>query len=173
VRADETQPRAGAPQVRRIRPEDWQASRALRLEALADTPIAFLETLEQAQGLDDEVWQQRAARGSVGGDSCQMIGWDGDRPIGTCVSFVADGRAWLVAVYVTPSARGQGLLAELVERCIWWAREQGAAELVLEVHEDNDRARKAYSRLGFVETGRRRPYPHDPRADELELVRPL
>ena len=161
-------------EVRRVRPGDWPLSRALRLEALADTPIGFLETLEQAQSADDQTWQQRAARGAEGGDAFQVLAWDGDRPVGTCVSFVRDGRTWLVAVYLSPDARGQGLLAELVDRCAGWARGGGAPELVLEVHESNVRARAAYAKLGFVETGSATPYPHDPPGGlELEMVRGL
>jgi hypothetical protein len=136
-------------EVRRATPADWPRLKALRLEALADTPIGFLETLEQAKQLDDGVWQARAARGAEGGDSIQVVAWDGDRPLGTCVSFVGDGRAWLVAVYVSPTA------------------------LVLEVHEDNARARAAYDTLGFVETGASRPYPLERSRSELEMVLPL
>jgi hypothetical protein len=136
-------------EVRRATPADWPRLKALRLEALADTPIGFLETLEQAEQLEDGVWQARAARGAEGGDSLQVVAWDGGRPVGTCVSFVGDGRAWPVAVYVSPTA------------------------LVLEVHEDNARARAAYDELGFVETGATRPYPLDPSRSELEMVLPL
>jgi ribosomal protein S18 acetylase RimI-like enzyme len=160
-------------EVRRATPADWPRLKALRLEALADTPIGFLETLEQAEQLDDGVWQARAARGAEGGDSLQVVAWDGARPVGTCVSFVGDGRAWLVAVYVSPTARGRGLLGELVQRCADWARERGQPELVLEVHEDNARARAAYDKVGFVETGASRPYPLNPSRSELEMVLPL
>jgi RimJ/RimL family protein N-acetyltransferase len=160
-------------EVRRVVPEDWPLSRALRLEALADTPIGFLETLAEAERLDDAAWQARAVRGAEGGDAFQVLALEGGRPIGTCLSFVRDGRAWLAAVYVTPTARGQGLLGELVARCADWARAQGQSELVLEVHEDNARARAAYRGLGFVETGATQPYPLDPTRLELEMVRPL
>ena len=160
-------------EVRRIRPQDWPQSRALRLEALADTPIGFLETLEQAQQLADEVWQQRAVRGAEGGEVIQVLAWDGERPVGNCVSFLRDGRYWLAAVYVSPDARGAGLLAELVEACADWVRDRGAGELVLEVHEDNARARAAYAKLGFVETGATRPYAPDPSRQEREMRRSL
>lgn len=162
-----------AVEIRRIRPEDWPRSKALRLEALADTPIGFLETLEQAQQSGDEVWQARAARGADGGDAFQVLADAGDRLVGTCVCFLREGAAWLAAVYLAPEARGRGLLGELVERCADWARQQGAPELALEVHEDNARARTAYARLGFVETGATRPYAPDPSRLELEMVRPL
>jgi ribosomal protein S18 acetylase RimI-like enzyme len=160
-------------EVRRVVPEEWPALKALRLEALADTPIAYLETLADAQAAPDPLWQQRAARGAVGGDSFQVLAWDGARPVGTAVSFVRDGAAWLAAVYVTPAERGAGLLARLVERCAAWGREQGATALRLEVHEGNARAIRAYEKLGFGDTGERTPYPLDPGGLELLMERPL
>ena len=151
-------------------PDDWPALRDLRLEALADTPIAYLETLAAAQAARDAVWQGRARRGAEGGDSVQVMAFDGQRPVATSVGFVDGGRAWLAAVYVTPAWRGRGLLGPVVERVAAWAREQGQRRLALEVHEDNRAARAAYARLGFVETGVRRPYPLDPTGDELEMT---
>ena len=160
-------------EVRRVAAEDWAQVRALRLEALADTPIGFLERLTEAQQLPDEAWQARAARGAEGGDSFQVLAWDGERPVGNCVCFLRDGAAWLAGVYVAPAHRGAGLLGELAERCAAWAREQGMTLLRLEVHEDNARAQRAYARLGFAATGERAPYDLDPSRDELTMERPV
>ena len=160
--------------VRRVEPDDWPRLRALRLEALEDTPLGFLETLEAAQALDDAGWQARAARGAEGGDSVQVLAFDGERAVGTCVAFLSDeGDAWLAAVYVTPSHRGAGLLARLVEPCAAWARARGADGLLLEVHEDNPRAQTAYERLGFVRTGATTPYPLGPGGCEVVMRLPL
>ena len=165
-----------AVQVRRVRPEDWPLLRSLRLEALADTPIAYLETLAAAEQLGAGTWRARAARGAEGGDSFQVLALLGGRPVATCVCFLDAAertRAWLAAVYVAPAHRGAGLLDRLVEPCAVWAHAQGRAELVLEVHETNARARTAYGRLGFTETGTTVPYPLDPGGLELIMARSL
>ena len=163
-------PADGEVELRRVVPDDWPALRDLRLEALEDTPIAFCEALAGRRALGDDAWRARAARGAVGGDSVQVMAFAGGRPVATSVGFVEDGRAGLAAVYVTPAQRGRGLLTRLLDDVTAWARERECAELVLEVHEDNGPARAAYARLGFVDTGRRRPYPLDPSRDELELA---
>jgi ribosomal protein S18 acetylase RimI-like enzyme len=93
--------------------------------------------------------------------------------VASCVCFLRDGAAWLAGVYVAPAYRGQGLLAELAQHCAAWGRQQAATVLRLEVHEDNARARTAYARLGFAETGDRKPYPLDPAREELLMQRPL
>jgi ribosomal protein S18 acetylase RimI-like enzyme len=163
--------------IRRVTPADWRDLRTLRLEALEDTPLGFLETLESAREQPDEAWQTRAARGAEDGDpfrdSFHVMAWDGDRPVGNCVCFLRDGAAWLAAVYVSPDHRGQGLLGELSERCAQWARKRGMSVLRLEVHEANARAQAAYQRLGFGDTGERGAYPLPPGGQELVMEWPL
>lgn len=72
---------------------------------------------------------------------------------------------------MTPAARGTGVLAALTAPVASRARAQGgASELLLEVHETNLRARTAYARLGFVETGATTPYPLDPGGLEVVMA---
>ena len=155
--------------VRRIEPVHWAQNRALRLEALENYPLGFLETLESARELADPAWQARAARGAAGGDSFHALAFAGELAIGNSVSFVSDEIAWLAAVYVSPAYRGTGLLARLVDACAGWVLEQGLSSIDLEVHEDNPRARTAYAHLGFVETGDTQPYPLPPGGSELRM----
>lgn len=157
-------------EIRRVTSGDWRALRHLRLAALLETPLAYCERWSEAAALDDDAWRARAARGADGGDSYQVMAWDGARPVATAVGYVDDAGGHLVSVHVAPDVRGAGLLERLVDEVAHWVRGHAAAALLLEVHEDNARARAAYRRLGFVETGRRRPYPLDPSGDELEMV---
>lgn len=157
-------------ELRRVTPQDWRSLRQLRLAALLDEPTAYCETWTDAAALPDQAWQARAARGAVGGDSIQVMAWDGARAVATAVGFERDGVGWLAAVHVTPDLRGHGLLARLLEPILAWVAERGLPALHLEVHEDNVRAQRAYARLGFVDSGRRRPYPLDRTAAELEMV---
>ena len=162
--------------VRRVVPGDWPALKALRLEALQDTPLAYLETYADALAKDDDAWRYRALRGSEGGDgSCQLFVLLGGAVVGTALTFPdpeLEGVWWVAAVYLRPSARGQGLLARLLDGLAAHAASQGACRLRLQVHEDNPRARTAYARLGFVETGDREPYPLG-HGDELTMDRAL
>jgi hypothetical protein len=49
--------------IRTTREDDWQAVRALRLEMLRDTPLAYADTLERSLGYDEAEWRRRARRG--------------------------------------------------------------------------------------------------------------
>jgi len=60
----------------------------------------------------------------------------------------------------------------LLDAVIEWARPRGE-RLLLEVHEQNDRAIRYYQRRGFRLTGVRVPYPLDRTADELQMALPF
>jgi ribosomal protein S18 acetylase RimI-like enzyme len=165
--------------VRRVRPEDWPRLKALRLEALKDTPMGFLERYEDALRVADEGWQFRAHRGSETGDSAQFVAETQDGSfLGTMVGFPdtsGSDAVWLAAVYVTPAWRGRdrAVADALLTAVVDWARERHASRLLLEVHEDNAPARAFYRRRGFVETGQSKPYPLDPSAIELVMALPI
>jgi ribosomal protein S18 acetylase RimI-like enzyme len=72
---------------------------------------------------------------------------------------------------VTPGRRGTGVLEELVETVARWSRSVGRDQLMLEVVVGNDRAVRAYQRLGFTDTGIRVPHPVHPTLTELQMRR--
>lgn len=162
--------------VRRTVEADWRQVRALRLEALGDTPIAFLETLAAARAADEAEWRRRAARGSSDASiTVAAVEADG-RFVGTMGGYLPDLGAGpvLVSVYVTPPRRGRaaGVTDALLAAVEAWAASRGGT-LTLEVNERNGPARAAYASRGFVLTGRSRPYPLDPRTLELEMAKAL
>ena len=133
-----------------VGPDDWRDWRGLRLEAIADTPIGFMETLEQASAVSDEEWRERMARPGV-----RLLAYDGERAVGMAGGFRDEaGTPVLFAVYVTPTARGGEVLRLLVDAVAAWAAPD---PLRLDVHVDNGRAHRAYLKLGFVETGETTP----------------
>jgi ribosomal protein S18 acetylase RimI-like enzyme len=82
------------------------------------------------------------------------------------------GYTGLVMVYVSPEARGQGVLKGLVDAAAEWSKSVGRHVLLLEVMERNHRAIRAYEKLGFTATGNRRPHPYLRPFMELEMTRP-
>lgn len=64
----------------------------------------------------------------------------------------------LLTVAVAPEARGAGLGAALVSAALAAAAARGAAQMHLEVAEDNAPARALYAKLGFEAAGRRPGY---------------
>jgi GNAT superfamily N-acetyltransferase len=160
--------------LRRIRVDDWALQRSLRLEMLADTPIAYLESLHQAEARPDTEWMARVVERVASGSSAQWVLDAGGRLVGT-MSCVLDetGRVQVVAVYLTPAYRGRGLLGRMLAEVACWARERGVTTLALEVAKENERAVEAYRRMGFVPTGHTHRHPLYPEITEMEMTRPV
>lgn len=154
---------------------DWREVRAIRLEMVADTPIAYLDTLATTKRLTERDWRERAARNDDTSLSIAAIRSDGTW-VGRMGAYVPRGGAgaMLVGVYVSPSSRGRaaGVFDALLDAVEEWARARGPV-LTLEVNELNPRARAAYEHRGFVLTGVTRPYPLEPRSLELEMMKRL
>ncbi|WP_042393714.1 GNAT family N-acetyltransferase [Streptacidiphilus carbonis] len=163
-----------------VRPEDAEQVRSMRLAMLQDTPMAYLETYEQAVACTAAEWTERAGRGTrPGSTSYSAVERATGAWVGGMNGYVPEDSpdtAWLVGVWVHPDHRGGrlGVTDALLDAVTGWARDSsGASRLLLEVHESNARAIAYYERRGFVRTGRTVPYPLDPSAQEYEMELPL
>jgi RimJ/RimL family protein N-acetyltransferase len=164
-------------EVRRIRAEEWREYRELRLEALKDSPLAFLEQYDVAVVAPDESWRERVLTAATSPTRAGFVAVEDGRFIGKTSCFIEEDvtdetLAHVVAVYVTPAARGRarGAAAGLMAAALDWAFTQARAERIhLFVVEDNDRAAAFYRRMGFVLTGFEIPHPVVPSYMEREM----
>jgi ribosomal-protein-alanine N-acetyltransferase len=72
--------------------------------------------------------------------------------------FTGGPQADVVTLAVDPAHWGQGTGTALLTALVDEAGRRGCAEVLLEVREDNPRARQLYLRHGFTEVGIRRAY---------------
>ncbi|MFD4654459.1 GNAT family N-acetyltransferase [Kitasatospora sp. NPDC058444] len=178
--------------IRRVRTEDWQPLRDIRLDALRDpvAAVAFLETYEQAAARPDEFWQDRTTRAATDPHVAQFIAQTEDgRWLGSMTGLVeragGDGalegdvvevdQVHVVGVYVRPEARGTGLALDLIRTVQEWAwslPEPRIERVRLFVHEDNPRAEAMYRKAGFEATGVALPVPGGGGGREIELAVP-
>ncbi|WP_043194297.1 GNAT family N-acetyltransferase [Streptomyces sp. NRRL F-2664] len=176
--------------IRPVRADEWEKVKELRIAGLKDpaAPVAFLETVQEAEGHPDEFWQGRAQGASHGRAARQFVAeaaadgrWDGSVTVlveerGTVDFFdhpVEQTQGHVVGVFVRPEQRGTGLTEALFTAALEWAwgLEEPALERVrLFVHEDNARAAAFYRKYGFEPTGHVVPMPGHPEARELEYV---
>ena len=136
--------------VHRVTTADAARMRALRIEMLADSPLAFLETLAQAAARPHEDYRRRLAQSAAGRQTAQFVADPGGRTrlvghAGGTVLPEAPGETVVFAVYVTPAYRGGKVLAELIEA--------------------------VSEKLGFEDTGERVPHPILPALTELRMRR--
>ena len=156
--------------VRETIPDDWQALRDIRLEALRDAPSAFGSTYEREVQCGDDHWHNRIARG---GTFLAFIPGAAE-PAGLIGGYLEDPvTVELVSMYVRPGARGHGVGEALVAIVIDWARKRNATSVHLWVTETNSPARALYERCGFTLTAERQPLPSDPTIGEVAMSRTL
>lgn len=112
--------------VRSTRETDWPDVRQIRLEMLADTPMAYGETLESALAHDEAEWRMRARRGeSDHGIVVVAVDEESGRRVATMGGYVDDDAGpMLVGVYVHPAHRGRaaGVTDALLDAVQEWVR---------------------------------------------------
>ncbi|HKW70341.1 MAG TPA: GNAT family N-acetyltransferase [Candidatus Dormibacteraeota bacterium] len=135
--------------MRRLKPEDWQLYRRIRLAALQEAPYAFGSTYAAEAGRPERSWRRTLddrARflaevdGVVAGTAS---GGEGDSP----------AVAALTAMWVDPRFRRRGVGEVLVMAVMEWAKSNRYSKLLLWVTDGNNNAERLYERNGFARTG--------------------
>jgi GNAT superfamily N-acetyltransferase len=137
--------------LRRLSRADWATLRAVRIEALSDSPMAFMSRLEDEQALTESDWQ-RAFDGAT---------WTVAEVAGAVIGLVKVVREpilspvrYLESIWVAPLHRRNRVFSALLARIIETERREGASDLLIWVLEDNHPARRVYEACGFRPTGR-------------------
>ena len=151
--------------VRRLAPSEWRLLREVRLRALADAPSAFGSTWEEEAARGDEWWITSVA----------ALGWfvavDGSEVTGLIAGVLGEesDACHVVSTWVAPERRGSGSAQQLVAAVVAWALDHGSPGLVLDVAEDNPRARRFYEKAGFAPTGAVKPLRSHPGVTTHEM----
>jgi GNAT superfamily N-acetyltransferase len=138
--------------VRRAVIGDEPVLRALRLEAMTDSPKAFSSTYERELARTTEDWRRWLSPGvtfilEAGTEPRGIVAGSRDPRDATVVE--------LMAMWVHPDLRGKGAADALVSSVKSWGAEVGAAKVRLKVVESNFHAIRCYERSGFRATGRK------------------
>lgn len=93
------------------RVEDWQTYRALRLQALQDSPDAFGSTYAEEVARGDAAWRAKLETALAGDQNAIWLAWMGTQPCGLvwCQrSAQQPDLASLFQMWVAPVARAKG-----------------------------------------------------------------
>jgi GNAT superfamily N-acetyltransferase len=164
--------------VRTLGVDEWEQYRTVRLDALQESPDAFVATLEEEKGYDEDFWRLRLER------SERLVAEVDGRTVGVASvgQSRADGEeenprvAELFGLWVAPEARGTGVATRLVQAGAETARRQGRTHLAYWVGADNGRAVAFASGFGFRPTDFRRPMRvrgEEDGEEEIAMVLPL
>ena len=145
----------GTINIREATPADVVQFRALRLNALQDSPTAFSADHDVNLNLPMSFWEGRVTPDEHGKlffaeYESQLIGMTGIRQ-GESPKTRHGGYIW--GVYVRPEWRGLHIAEIFIEACIEWARMKGIDIVKLGVMTNNTSAIRCYERCGFTTYG--------------------
>ena len=172
---DRPPPRGGATfTVRRVRAEEWEQLRDLRLRALRSDPHAFATTFAEAKARTERQWRDWARNGATSERNCMVVAERAPGPLlGLGAVFLTESHFTLVSMWVDPSARGRGIGGAIVESLLAWAeRSIPGVEVRLDVNPEQEAAVALYRSHGFQETGVEEPLGHSPPAMVRQMIRP-
>jgi len=145
--------------VRLLNENDVSAYRAVRLEALRDSPTAFGSSYEEELNLPLSKFASRLQDARIFG------AYSGDNHLIGILGFIQESRvkrahnASLVGMHVSMSFRRQGVGGALLDHAIQFARQSGGIEAIkLSVTSNNQDAVRLYQSRGF------KPYGLEPNA---------
>lgn len=139
--------------VRVLGEEDWQQYRTVRLQALQDSPEAFLRTYEEESAYDEDYWRSRMRR------SHRLVAKVDGVTQGTVSVGSAPHEAHaadLFGLWVSPTARNTGAAWRLVETAAQLAAGEGYSQMYYWVGTENGRGIAFASNFGFRLTSHRR-----------------
>ena len=106
---------------------------------------------------DESVHYYDIAKLIASDESIVLVAVDGDQLVGTGLATLKtsleyyrhDSHAYLGLMFVEPSHRGRGLIQQIIERLLSWARAEGVSDFYLDVYAENEPAVRAYEKFGF------------------------
>ena len=138
--------------IQRIRPDDWQDLREIRLRSLLDAPEAFGQRHDEALATPDTEWEATARASAEGSRRVWFFACD---EAGNPVGVVQARRrqpldCLLFSMWVAPEARRLGVGSLLIDAVREWGASWGARRIVLWVLAANEPAMRFYDRIGFT-----------------------
>jgi GNAT superfamily N-acetyltransferase len=137
-------------EIQRLSIDEARRLRHIRLRALADTPDAFGSTYAEVAAHPLAEWSKQLQ------EIATFVAVHDGKDLGL-VRCASDEHhhdtAWLISMWVTPEARGQGVGNALIDAVIECACSSGASRLLLDVGDHNQQASALYARKGFQPNG--------------------
>ena len=133
--------------IRLLTLEDWQIWRALRLEALQNSPETLASSKKEEIGYSQKEWEDKLTKSDIFGAFIdnKLISAVGFHRLNRLKTM---HRGDLFAMYVTPEFRGQGIASQLIETVINYAKSR-VIQLHLSCVTNNESAVKLYQKHGF------------------------
>jgi GNAT superfamily N-acetyltransferase len=154
--------------IRPFKSNEATLLKAIRLEALQESPDEFASGYSEAKDFPASYWLDIVQCKGSYMNSKSFIGEDERKPIAMAACYPESIKKFrLIAMWVKPSSRSAGVGSAIINFVESWASSQGAKELVAAVYSDNLKAIGFYRNQGFIELEEERQ--NDSGKDKLEL----
>lgn len=138
--------------IRRLNLGEGQIYRAVRLEALRESPEAFSSRYDDALARSDESWADQADSSAMGSDRATFVAIM-DQPIGLAALYRDENDldvGELIQMWVAPLVRGESTATDLLHEIFRWAGSNRFSQVKAEVMRNNARALRFYEKFGFT-----------------------
>jgi [ribosomal protein S18]-alanine N-acetyltransferase len=153
-----------------------EAHQVVRLREMRQRDMPRILALEQ-ELFPEDAWTPEMFAAEFAQSASRrlyLVAEDGDTLIGYAgMMFTGGPQADVVTLAVDPSRWGRGTGTALLTALVDEAARRGCTEVLLEVREDNPRARRLYLRQGFTEVGIRRGYYQPSGVDAVVMRKAL
>jgi ribosomal-protein-alanine N-acetyltransferase len=148
----------------------------VRLRAITRADMPAIIALEQ-ELFPEDAWTPEMFAGEFAQPASRrlyLVAEEGNALIGYAgMMFAGGNQADVVTLAVSPARWGEGTGTALLSALVDEAARRGCTEVLLEVREDNPRARRLYLRHGFTEIGIRRGYYQPSGVDAVVMRKEL
>jgi RimJ/RimL family protein N-acetyltransferase len=137
--------------TRRLNPGEGHLYRAVRLEALRESPEAFSSRYEDAVARSDQSWADQADSSATGSNRATFVTME-DQPVGLAALYRDESAAnvgELIQMWVAPEMRGGSVATDLLLEIFRWASSNRISYVKAEVMKSNARALRFYEKFGF------------------------
>jgi RimJ/RimL family protein N-acetyltransferase len=146
--------------------EEWVMLRDMRLDALRESPRAFLSSHSEESAFGEQKWRAEFVRGEW------TIEIRNDKPIAlvgvTREQSTPQDECYLEYMWVRPGFRHRGVATDLLKAVLRRLLNRGFVTIWLWVLDGNEPARRLYEKCGFTSTGlTQRPHRSPSRSEEL------
>jgi ribosomal protein S18 acetylase RimI-like enzyme len=141
-------------EVRRLRKDEGEVLRALRLSALRESPRAFGGSLEVEESLPPSDFSRMAEDRAMSERDAIFVATDRAEFVGLVSAFFDNnsGEPFISSMWVAPGHRRRGVGAMLVRAARRWLASSGATKVYAWVTSTNTKAIAFYESLGFEAT---------------------
>jgi ribosomal-protein-alanine N-acetyltransferase len=151
-------------------------TRGVRLRGMSKGDLSAIMALEQ-ELFPEDAWTRQMFAAEFAQPTSRrlyLVAEEGKEVIGYAgMMFTGGSQADVVTLAVNPAHWGHGTGTALLTALVDEAGKRGCAEVLLEVREDNPRARQLYLRHGFTEVGIRRGYYQPSGVDAVVMRKEL